>query len=118
MDVSGKEMPLPKAVSIQLYRIIQEFIRNSQKHSGATEVILRIKLSDASMELLLTDNGRGFDMEKEQANGIGLLNMTKRVRVFNGKCLYKTGEGKGVRLHILVPLSNIESGSQTKNYTC
>jgi PAS domain S-box-containing protein len=101
----GTEVDLPPNLAINIYRIIQEFIRNSQKHSGASKVAIDIHFREAALDLTISDNGSGFDVKNiDQTRGIGLFNMVNRIRTFNGSHQYRSSRGKGVELRISLPL--------------
>src|SRR5205085_242808 len=61
LDTGELREPLPTAVAGLLYRVAQEGLRNALNHAEATELCLRLRSTDASVVLELTDDGRGFD---------------------------------------------------------
>ncbi len=81
-----------------LFHIFHEAINNSIKYSNATEIILSSNLLGKKLRLKLTDNGRGFDIEKI-TNGNGLENMKDRARQIGGT---------------LSIISSLESGTEIK----
>jgi signal transduction histidine kinase len=84
----------------QLYRITQESINNSLKHAEAKSI--RIMLSKANNEWLFTyqDNGRGFEMNEENGNGIGMQTIKERALKIGGKIQFQSQKGKGFKLSI------------------
>ena len=65
--------------ALNIYRICQEAISNAIKHSGCTELIIKLESYSASGFLIeITDNGKGFDTEKEHPQHYGLINMQHR----------------------------------------
>lgn len=105
LNVWGKERKLPGNVSNNLYRIVQEFIHNSEKHADATEITLLIRYRQKFMYLLISDNGKGFNPEKiKKVEGIGLKNIISRILTFTTDYEFKAAEGKGVSLEINIPL--------------
>ena len=101
MDLPEK---LPKKLSIQLYRIVQETIQNIEKHSRADRA--EIQLIGYSDELVLTieDNGVGLSRELGTASGIGLDNIKKRVDYLGGTLDLTGMKGKGVQLLMIFPI--------------
>jgi PAS domain S-box-containing protein len=106
LAVSGTEKEPESHIAVNLYRIIQEFIRNSQKYSGAKKIDTRIHYSDSSIEIELSDNGKGFDLEKvKEQKGIGIFNMINRIESFGGKYVFTSKPGQGVVLKINTKLT-------------
>jgi hypothetical protein len=88
-----------------LYRIIQECINNTLKHSQATELTLSIKNSAGTVEIIYTDNGIGM-AESQQLlykNSMGFLTMLKRTELMHGKLNLISSENKGVIITIVIP---------------
>ncbi|MFL5808587.1 MAG: sensor histidine kinase, partial [Flavisolibacter sp.] len=105
LKVTGKRKDLSPFVTINLYRIVQEFIGNSKKHSGTDRLSIDIKFSEDKLILSLKDFGKGFEMKTAKKNkGIGLLNIGKRVDGIGGSFRYDAKPGKGVELKICFPL--------------
>lgn len=108
LQVTGKVEELAPNLAINIYRIIQEFIRNSQKHSGASRVGIDIRFKGKTLEIAIADNGQGFDPRSLPRNkGIGLFNMINRIKTFNGTYRYRSAGGKGVQLTLSLPLESI-----------
>ena len=89
-------------VSVNLFRIIQEFVRNSQKHSGAKNIHVEIIYKEGYLEIHISDDGKGYQIDERNKNGIGILNMVKRIQTIGGTFTYDTAPGKGVKLMIKV----------------
>lgn len=77
-----------------LYRLFQEVIQNTLKHGQATSI--QIKLSSNPFEMVVHDNGRGFDREKVRG-GTGLLNIGKRSELVNMTATLETSVGHGTK---------------------
>lgn len=73
-------------VEISIYRIIQESINNILKHSGATKVDVLIKNDKRFVNIKITDNGKGFEvnLQNQKQSGFGLLGMRERVKMLGG----------------------------------
>ncbi len=85
----GKE-PEP-LIAVNLYRITQEFIRNSQKHSGAKNIKITFSFRSDTLQVTLADDGRGFDADKIKSSGIGFINMARRVETIGGNFSLESG---------------------------
>jgi signal transduction histidine kinase len=81
---------------LHLYRIITELVNNTIKHSGANEVILELNLSDQTLKIVYSDNGKGYNFQKDlsEATGIGLHNIMNRATLVNGTIDFLKKAGK------------------------
>jgi PAS domain S-box-containing protein len=99
------ELPaISTALSVDLYRVIQEFVENSLKHGGAKRVTIAFSANKNSLSLLLQDNGKGFSFQQTQG-GMGLKNVQSRIRSHEGKLELVSKPGKGTRYKINIPLN-------------
>jgi len=96
---------------LAIYRIIQEQLNNILKHSQATRVQINMINSGTRLELSITDNGRGFNVQQKNY-GIGITNMTSRAEHMGGKFKLISEPGKGCS--ILVSFLCKSSGSTIK----
>jgi signal transduction histidine kinase len=87
-------------IQTQLYRITQESINNSIKHADAKSI--RVILSKTNSEWLYTyqDNGKGFEINEENGNGIGMQTIKERALKIGGKIQFQSQKGKGFKLSI------------------
>jgi PAS domain S-box-containing protein len=91
-----------KEEALAIYRIVQEQLNNIIKHAGATAVSIVLSQTDTETELLVEDNGKGFE-PSARTNGIGLNNIASRVKAFNGKLSIDSSSGEGCRLLVRFP---------------
>jgi PAS domain S-box-containing protein len=116
VDFVVRDVPsaLPQDISLTLYRIAQEALRNVVKHSSATSVsvvLACVKETDGNRKLRLSvmDNGRGFLTEDvPKGAGLGLLGIEERVRLVNGRCEITSVPMEGTRVEVEVPLVEAE----------
>ncbi|HEY2083399.1 MAG TPA: sensor histidine kinase, partial [Verrucomicrobiae bacterium] len=97
--------PLPPDVRHNIFLITKEALTNALKHSGASKVQVQLKISGRILEILVQDDGRGFDPETladERRNG--LRNMRRRTEAIGGKLELQSARGTTVKL--LVDLQN------------
>jgi signal transduction histidine kinase len=80
-----------------IFRIVQEFVTNSQKYAECSEVVCEIGLKNQHPLLMIYDNGKGFDLG-EQRNGFGLKNMEKRARLADVQMEFSSTLGEGTLL--------------------
>ncbi|PVH25317.1 hypothetical protein DC487_10380 [Sphingobacterium corticibacter] len=83
-----------------VYRIAQELLTNTVRHSQASHVLLQCSEDDGQFYLSVEDNGRGFDKSKVRSKGIGLQNIQNRVDMLNGEMDIDTAPDQGVSIHI------------------
>lgn len=100
------EKLLNENIKLMIYRIVQEQINNILKHAAAGQVEIKIGADPEKLELVITDNGVGFDTNKK-SKGIGLRNIDNRVRFYNGITHVISRPGKGCRLEISIPMQKI-----------
>jgi signal transduction histidine kinase len=87
-------------LKIQIARIVQELVVNIHKHSGASIALISLRLSSKYVALIVSDNGRGFDIN-EAKKGIGLKNIELRMLYLGGSYKIKSGK-KGSTIIIAV----------------
>lgn len=104
---TGKVKEPEKHIAINIYRLVQEFVNNSQKHSEAKNIELNLFFEDATFLIEIKDNGKGFDISQTNTmgGGIGILNMVKRIESIGGKHKLEAAVSKGVALTIRIPYS-------------
>ena len=95
------ETSLDKVDRINLFRVIQELINNTLKHSQATEMTFVMEKSSDQIFISLEDNGIGFDIESAQT-GMGMQNIQYRMKMSNIKCEYNSKIGKGVKVRMTI----------------
>ena len=100
-DYFGKE-EVAANVSITLYRIIQELITNTLKHSKATEIKIHVNRFDDGINLMYEDNGVGMPALPPQ--GFGLHNIESRVQMVKGKLSIESNE-RGTFFSFDIPLT-------------
>lgn len=90
-------------IQLNLYRIIQEQMRNIQKYAKATNVEVVVDIQDEHLVLSVRDNGIGFDMSTVK-KGIGIANMRRRAALFGGKTTIISSPGNGCEVQVIIPL--------------
>jgi PAS domain S-box-containing protein len=90
-------------IQLNLYRILQEQLKNIVKYAHASSIKVGLALRNNAIEMHILDNGVGFDPGKVK-KGIGLMNMQRRTELFWGKFSINTSPGKGCCLFIELPI--------------
>lgn len=97
--------PLPPEVGLCLFRILQEAVHNTVKHSGVKRITVQLAKHSHEVHLIVTDTGKGFDLEEaRQGRGLGLTNMQERVRLLNGTIRVKSKPMGGTTIQVRMPL--------------
>lgn len=106
---NGEKIRLADDTRLTLFRIAQEAITNSARHSESSHVAIEVKQSSSSVNLIIEDNGKGFDVKSILAHGKqigcwGLIGMIERAALLGGECTIRSQPGKGTRVEVAVPL--------------
>lgn len=99
--------PLPRDVSLCLFRVLQEALHNSAKHSGVGNFEVRLwgTLEEDEIHLTVRDSGAGFDSEAaKESRGLGLISMEERLKLLNGTFSIDSQPNHGTTIHARVPL--------------
>lgn len=97
---------VPEKLQVTIYRIVQEQLNNTLKYSNARNTNLSLVQTKNSLELMVKDDGVGFDTSKIK-NGVGLKNIHTRVEIHDGEILLESIPGKGCMLKVTFPLKQI-----------
>jgi PAS domain S-box-containing protein len=96
---NGDLETLPLLVQEELYFIAQEALNNSLRHARATEIQVRLVKQNEHLELVVQDNGGGFDTATV-SEGMGLRNMQARAQLVDAKIQVHSWQGKGTRVQL------------------
>ena len=101
----GHDLPrLPQGISLCLFRVLQEALHNSAKHSGVKRVEVQVTENSGDIDLVVSDSGTGFDIEAaRQGQGLGLTSMQERVRLVGGTIVIESKPLAGTTIYIRVP---------------
>jgi signal transduction histidine kinase len=100
--LNHKYTPRNISLEVQFYRIIQEFLSNVIKHAGASRMVIGVRDSEKSLCLVLSDNGKGFDVNALK-KGMGLRNIELRLNSMGAAFKWKSVINNGSRLIITIP---------------
>jgi len=105
-DEAAKKYRLAQDIQLNLYRILQEQLRNIFKYANATHIEVDVILHNNDLKMRVLDNGVGFDMHAVK-EGIGLANMKRRAELFSGKLIVNSSPGNGCETVLEIPLQEI-----------
>ena len=95
---------IPYEVSLCLFRIAQEGLRNVVKHSGAPRATVTLWHADGLLALQIADSGCGFAPEGA-GDGLGLVSMRERALVVGAQFMVQSAQGRGTRVAVTVPVT-------------
>jgi len=109
-DLAIQEGKIPVALKTVVFRVVQEGLNNVAKHSQGDRVHLSLRKQGDQMELVIRDNGRGFDAAKtpldSERKGLGLTSMRERTELSGGAFVLESAEGKGTVVRASWPLKD------------
>ncbi|MEW5957659.1 MAG: GAF domain-containing sensor histidine kinase [Chloroflexota bacterium] len=109
LNVIGGSRPLPVRIEGGLYRIAQEGLTNIARHAEARHVNLDLTITPAQVQLVIEDDGQGFDPAQVSPGHFGLIGLNERVKLLGGQLHLESSPGSGVRLEVVIPLSGEET---------
>nr|WP_019812571.1 sensor histidine kinase [Saccharomonospora saliphila] len=110
-DTSDADRPVPDAVALSVYRVVQEALTNIVRHAGARSADVRVRHRGREVEVEVTDDGRGPGAPgSSTGTGLGLLGMRERVAVHGGTLETGPRRGGGYRVRASLPVATPQDG--------
>lgn len=97
------ENEVPVSLKPVIYRVLQEAMNNVAKHSKAASVSISLHKEATSLQLLIEDDGRGFDATTHFKKGLGLSSMKERAELSGGEFQIDSQDGGGTRITVSWP---------------
>ncbi len=109
LTVSDTERRYSAEVELIIFRIVQEALRNVEKHAQASKVAVTIEFTEGKTKVSVCDNGKGFELrgglsDLPRTGKLGLAGMEERVHLLNGSMRIESKPGKGTRVIIEAPI--------------
>lgn len=109
LTVIGIERRFSAEMELTIFRIVQEALRNVEKHAQASKVEVKIEFCEGKTKISIGDNGKGFDSGRSLADlpregKLGIAGMEERVRLLNGNMRIESEPDKGTKVMIEVPI--------------
>jgi PAS domain S-box-containing protein len=107
IDFKTQDLPDPLSpdISLCLFRVLQEALHNSAKHSGVRRFEVQLLGKSGEIHLIVRDSGVGFDREAAKTSrGLGLVSMEERLKLVNGTLSIESQPKGGTTIHARVPL--------------
>ena len=108
IDSKFHDLPVPLSPDISLcfFRVLQEALHNSTKHSGVRYFEVELWGTPDEIHLTVSDSGAGFDIDAAKASrGLGLISMEERLKILNGTLSIESQLQRGTTIHARVPFS-------------
>lgn len=101
----GDDKKLSLSLEIALFRLVQEAITNVRKHSGRNKAMVKMENTRKHLNLVVKDEGLGFDLENVRANkeSYGIIGMQERAELIRGSLDIVSSPGSGTQVIIKVP---------------
>jgi signal transduction histidine kinase len=104
VHVDGEPFPLPRAIDLSAYRIVQEGLTNALKHAHATNADVTVRYGSDELQLEVRDDGRGSS--SNDGLGHGLVGIRERVKIYGGEMAAGTANGGGFVLSTRLPVGD------------
>jgi signal transduction histidine kinase len=99
--------PVPPDTALCFFRVLQEALHNSAKHSGVQHFEVRLWGTTDEIHLTVRDSGTGFDLEAAKTSrGLGLIRMVEPLKLVNGTLSVESQPKRGTTIHAHAPLSS------------
>jgi signal transduction histidine kinase len=96
---------LSPALSLCLFRVVQESLGNAAKYGQAANVLVDLHRDASSLALTIIDDGVGFELESAWGKGLGLVSIRERVEASGGTVAISSKPKRGTRFDVRVPLA-------------
>jgi two-component system NarL family sensor kinase len=108
--LTGMQLPAPRAdIELALYRIMQEALKNVERHAAAKHVTVSLTQKDSVVQLVVRDDGRGFDIRRHESRNdqmiaLGLLGMRERAAAAGGTLAVMSAPRAGTKVIARIPV--------------
>jgi signal transduction histidine kinase len=103
---SGDQVRFSEKRELAVFRIIQELINNAIKHADASGISIHIRFISGKLAVLVSDNGKGFNVDEKMNTGLGLKNLESRTQMLDAKFKIKSVPEKGTTAIICIQTEN------------
>jgi signal transduction histidine kinase len=103
LTIRGAPRPLPAGVELNAYRIVQEALTNTLKHAGPTRAEVEITYDQDSLQLCISDEGRGTT--KDVTPGHGVVSMGQRAMLLGGEITVGPRSARGFQVKAVLPVN-------------
>ena len=97
------EIPLPKDYEVAIFRLVQECINNALKHANPTEITVKIEWATKFINIVVRDNGIGFNTKDIKQGSFGLIGLQERIELIKGSMDVQSVIGQGTLVMFQIP---------------
>ena len=101
------EERLPSDYEVSIFRLVQESVNNAIKHGQASEIWVKIEWLKNQINIIVKDNGSGFDINQVKEKTFGLVGMKERIDLLKGTMEMKSNIGEGTVILFKIPLKDL-----------
>lgn len=105
----NKEIRLPSNYEVAIFRLVQECVNNSVKHGKPTDIWVKIEWNPNNLNVIVKDNGTGFNLDEKRDQSFGIIGMRERVELLKGSMDIKTKKGVGTTVMFKIPYPDNQS---------
>jgi signal transduction histidine kinase len=105
---------LREDITIALFRVAQEALRNALAHSGARRIAVHLQGDMDRIFLTVRDDGIGFNVASERGRGLGLISMRDRLDPIGGTVTVRSTPGTGTHVEVSVPTEHMKGGNDAE----
>jgi len=103
----GNAPPLSSRLSTSIYRIIQEAIQNIKQHADASQYSVTLSFAPKRLQVIIEDDGCGFNAYKPVENRFGIRGMTERIKLLSGQIDIVSAKNEGTIIDMSIPLTEL-----------
>jgi two-component system NarL family sensor kinase len=100
--VTGGSQPLPLRIEVGLYRVVQEGLTNIARHAEADQVNIELSITPEQVQLIVEDDGQGFDPTQVPPGHFGLIGLNERVKLLGGNLRLESSPDAGTRVEVVI----------------
>jgi len=117
-NVIGNRKRLPGIYEVTVFRLIQEALNNIFKHARASSGKVRLEYAKERINIFVSDDGIGFNIEEIDEEKYGLFSMQERCNLLGGSLDIKSKKNKGTIIKIRIPIKGSDSKSGNQGFSC
>lgn len=100
----GESRRILSNYEVAIFRLVQESVTNAMKHGACKQIWVKVEWRNDVVNILVKDNGTGFDPKLVQDSSFGLLGMRERIDLLKGEMIVKSTPGNGTTMMFRIPL--------------
>ena len=109
---------LPRRVSENAYRILQESLTNIAKHAQTNRAWVKIEVTPTELRLTVRDEGVGFLADQRDTSRLGILGIHERTELLGGDFRLAAARNEGTRVEVAIPLTGVNGPDSLQEETC